>query len=208
MDWWMALLVAGVPSLVTAVSLIVQQRINANTAAAADESRRIDAEAERQHEERMLEASNAHARQHAEADRQNAARESWRADRRAAHTKLLTRFEEIQSAARAGLGQVSTEIDLVGEMSEWDSDLPDLPQELVADVALLCSDRSAGAAQQASARAAALAISVMMLELLGPDRELEQLKADRDTAKSDLDRFTKAVAEYRQAAKQDIDTVN
>lgn len=207
MEWWAALIVAGVPALITAVSLIVQQRANTSAAERADERRSSDAEAERKHQERMLEVSNEHAHEQAEQDHRRQAREAWKTDRRASHTRLLTRLEEIADAAGTLLARVSVDYSLGQDPRERDFDLPELPQEFIADVALVGSDTSASKAQQAGVAASILKASVAMIDILWQDRTNDERRSDLAKAQESQKALNKAITAYRQAAKRDMDTV-
>jgi hypothetical protein len=208
MDWLLALLVAGVPAAITSISLIAQQRYNARSAERADESRRLDAEAERQHQERLLEATNNHARERADQDHRRQVRDAWKVDRRTSHARLLTRLEEIQSASQSALSSVTVDLSIGEEVGKKKFAIPQLPQEYVSDVALLCSDKSAEAAQKASGAVAQLGVSVLMIEVFATDRTKEQLNSDLAKAQRHLAALRTALTAYRQAAKQDIDTVD
>lgn len=207
MDWWAALLVAGVPAVITSASLIIQQRFNTSTAERADESRRLDAEAERQHQERLLEVSNNHAREQANQDHRRHARDAWKADRRTAHTRLLTRLEEIEDATGSLVAGIGVDFALGDKLNERDFTLPDLPRELVTEVALVCSDASAKAAQRASNAVTLVAVAVQVLEVLHGTRPKSENEADVARIREHLKALQTTVNAYRQVAKQDIDTV-
>lgn len=208
MEWWAALLVAGVPAAITSVSLIVQQRFNARAAERADESRRLDAEAERKHQERLLEVSNSHAREQAEQEHRRQSREAWKADRRAAHSRLLTRVEEIEDAARTTLAGASVDLSIGQGLAKRDFTLPTLPKEFIADVALVGSDSSAAEAQQIGTAVMLLELSVAMIHVMHPTRSKDEQQSDIATAQDRLAALSKAKSKYRQAAKQDMDTVD
>lgn len=208
MEWWAALLVAGVPAAITSVSLILQQRFNTSAAERADESRRLDAEAERGHQERLLEIANSHAREQAEQDHKRQSREAWKADRRAAHSRLLTRLEELEDAASGVLARVTVDIQLGDDPSKRDFTVPELPKEFVADVALVGSDASAAEAQKAGGAAMMLALTVGTFGVLADARSPEELRDDLDKIRDRLKTLADATKTYRQAAKQDMDTVD
>src|SRR5690606_32259392 len=147
---------------------------NTGAAERADESRRLDAEAERQHQERLLQVPNGPARAPAEPDHKRQSRAAGNADRRAPHTRLLTRLEGIQAAAGTLLAGVSVVYSLGEDPEERDIDLPNLPQEFVADVALVGSDNSAAKVQSAGTAVSLLGIAVAMIELTRQNRTEDQ----------------------------------
>jgi hypothetical protein len=208
-EWWQTLLVASVPVLITSFFLWLQQRSNAKSNERADTQRRLDATAEREHQERLLEIANKHSREQKNEDHRRQSRDAWKEDRRSAHTRLLSRLEEISTIAGSALTRLSIDVALKTPTTDFDYDLPVLPNEFVADVALICSDKSADAARAARNQVTVLGGAMIVVRVaaisMGQSGSVTDRLADAQKA---LTRLEDTVTEYRQAAKQDIDTID